>query len=224
MAKKRRGTFIFVAIIAVLGAAAYLGRGFFYGAATIHELLAENKELKQAITNITAEEQIGYAKVISQENREGKLYTTLRFVETARDDKLKKILEKDYIIEGDIVYFDALIVKFGEKLVMDGRGRALYLWRRVYGEHMSPSEGFMIEQAGAEPARYADLLKVLPIKQREVFWSGIWELANDPEKLKQYDIQAIYGSAVYSRLRPGLIYVFKVSAAGQVYPEIVPGM
>jgi len=224
VAKKRRGVLVIVVIAGAVAVAVYLGQGFFYGAATIHKLLAENKELKQAITNLTAEEQIGYAKVVSQESRNGKLYMTLRFVETARDDKLRKILEKDYTIEGDIVYFDVLIVKFGDKMVADGREKALYLWRRVYGEHMSPSEGFAIEQAGAEPARYADLLRVLPIKQREVFWSGIWDLANDPERLKQYGVKAIYGNVVYSKLRPGLIYVFKISAAGQVYPEVVPDM
>jgi hypothetical protein len=29
---------------------------------------------------------------------------------------------------------------------------------------------------------------------------------------------------VYSRLREGLIYVFKISSTGQVYPEVVPDM
>lgn len=224
MAKKRRGVLVIVVIAGAAAVAVYLGQGFFYGAATIHKLLGENKELKQAITNLTTEEQIGYAKVVSQESRNGKPYMTLRFVETARDDKLRKILEKDYTIEGDIVYFDVLIVKFGDKMVADGREKALYLWRRVYGETMAPQDGFVIEQAGIEPQRYADLLRVLPIKQREVFWSGIWDLANDPERLKQYGVKAIYGNVVYSRLRPGLIYVFKISAAGQVYPEIVPDM
>ena len=38
------------------------------------------------------------------------------------------------------------------------------------------------------------------------------------------NIEAIYGNVVYSRLRKGLIYVFKVSPAGQVYPEVVPDM
>lgn len=57
-----------------------------------------------------------------------------------------------------------------------------------------------------------------------MFWSNIWDLANDPEKLKQHDIEAIYGNVVYSRLRKGLIYVFKVSPTGQVYPEVVPDM
>jgi hypothetical protein len=226
MAEKRKKVRLLVYILVgvCLVPLAYLGRGLYYGAKTIHELLAENKHLKQAITNLTSEEQIGYAKVINQETANEQLLTTIKFVETARDDKLKTILEKEYTIAGDIIYFDALIVKFGNKIVMDGKTRALYLWRRVYGEKMTPEEGFAIEQPGTEPQRYSDLLKALPIKQRQMFWSNIWDLANDPDKLKEYDIEAIYGNVVYSRLRKGLIYVFKVSATGQVYPEVVPDM
>lgn len=201
----------------------YVGRAAYQGAMTIHQLLTENKQLKQAITNLTAEEQIGYAKVVSQERTsDGKLMTTLKFVETDRQDKLKKILEKEYTIEGDIVHFDALIVKFGSQMVMDGKARALYLWRRIYGEAMSPREGFPIEDLGREPARYGDLLQLLPAEHRQMFWEHIWELANNPESLSQYDIEAVYGNAVYTKLRPGLIYVFKITAGGQVYPEVVP--
>jgi hypothetical protein len=213
-----------VIIAAALVAAGYFGRDWLSNTITIHQLLNENKQLKGAITNLTAEEQIGYAKVIEQETKDGKLWTTLRFVETARDDKLKKIVEKDYTIEGDIVHFDALIVKFDNKMVMDGRERALYLWRRVYGEKMAPQDGFSIESVGAEPARYADLLARLPVKQRELFWSSIWNLANDLEKLKEDGITAVYGNVVYSQLKEGLIYVFKISPTGQLYPEIVPDM
>jgi len=226
MAEKRKRVrpLVYIVVGICLVVFAYLGRGLYYGAKTIHELLAENKHLKQAITNLTSEEQIGYAKVIAQETTNGRILTTIKFVETARDDKLKTILEKEYTIAGDIIHFDALIVKFGNKMVMDGKTRALYLWRRVYGEKMTPEEGFAIEQPGTEPQRYSDLLKALPIKQRQMFWSNIWDLANDPEKLKEHDIEAIYGNVVYSRLRKGLIYVFKVSPTGQVYPEVVPDM
>jgi hypothetical protein len=226
MAEKRRKIklVVYVAAGGCLIILLYLGRGLFYGAMTIHELLAENKHLKQAITNLTNEEQIGYAKVISQETKDGQLFTTIKFVETARDDKLKKVLEKEYTIEGDIVHFDALIVKFGNKMVMDGKSRALYLWRRVYGEKMRPQDGFLIEQQGAEPQRYKDLLKALPLEHKQLFWTNIWELANDQEKLKQYDIEGIYGSVVYTKLVKGLIYIFKISPTGQVYPEVVPDM
>jgi hypothetical protein len=211
-----------ILIGAVIVGLGYLARGPYKAVVTIHELLAENKQLKQAITNLSSEDQIGYAKVIAQETKEGELLTTIRFVETARDDKLNKILEKEYTIAGDIVHFDALIVKFGNKMVMDGKTRALYLWRRVYGEQMTPQEGFAIEAAGAEPQRYKDLLELLPAEHRQMFWSHIWDLANDPQKLKQYDIDAIYGNVVYSKLTSGLIYVFKINSTGQVYPEIVP--
>ncbi len=211
-----------VIIWAALVGAAYLGRAPYKAVATIHELLAENKNLKQAITNLTGEEQIGYAKVIAQEFRGGELFTTVRFVETARGDKLTNILEKEYTIAGDVVHFDALIVKFGGKMVMDGRAKALYLWRRVYGEKMSPAEGFPIEEPGAEPRRYKDLLEALPIEKRHMFWSNIWDLANDTEKLTAYDVEAIYGNAIYGKLRKGLIYVFKINSTGQVYPQVVP--
>jgi hypothetical protein len=213
-----------IVIVAALAGVAYLGRTPYKAVATIHQLLTENKELKKALTNLRREDQIGYAKVIRQEMKDGELFTTIRFVETARDNKLNKILEKEYTISGDIIHFDALIVKFGSKMVMDGRTKALYLWRRVYGEKMTPAEGFPIEEPGAEPQRYKDLLAALPIANRKMFWTEIWELANDTEKLAQYDIDAIYGNAVYWKLREGLIYVFKINSTGQVYPEIVPDL
>lgn len=220
--RKKIKPFFGIAVCIFLIFFIYLARWFYYRTMTIHHLLSENKQLKQAITNLTAEEQIGYAKVVTQEKREGKVFTTIRFVETSRDDKLKKILEKEHTIEGDIVHFDALVVKFGDKMVMNGREKALYIWRRVYGEKTAPEEGLPIERPGAEPRRYNDLLKILPSKHRELFWSSIWDLANDPDKLRQHDMRAVYGNVVYSRLKPGLVYIFKISPAGQLYPEVVP--
>jgi len=211
-----------IIVAGVLFGVGYLGREHYKAVATIHELLVENRKLKQAITNLTEEHQIGYAKVIAQEFKDGELLTTIRFVETARDNKLQTVLENEYTIAGDIIHFDALIVKFGSKMVLDGRTRALYIWRRVYGEKMSPADGFPIEEPGVEPRRYKHLLEALPLEERCTFWSNIWDLAGDTEKLAAYDIDAIYGNAVYSKLRKGLIYVFKINSTGQVYPEIIP--
>lgn len=212
-------------IVLILAAALVpIGLAFLYGARTIRDLLSENKQLKEAITNLTREDQIGYAKVASQERREGKLYTTLKFVETARDNKLQKILEKQFTIEGDVIHFDALIVSFGNRMVMDGRERALYLWRRVYGENQAPANGFSIEEAGKEPKRYEDLLAKLRVRDRQMFWVAIWDLANDPDRLREYDIKGVYGNAVYTQLRPGVVYVFKISATGQVFIEALPEM
>ena len=205
-------------------AAAYIGPGLYRNAMTIHQLLTENRQLKQAISNLTEEDQIGYAKVLSQRTEAGRQLTTIRFVETARDDKTKIILQKEYTIEGDVIHFDALIVKFEDQMVMDGKARALYLWRRIYGETMSPQNGFPIEEPGAEPKRYQGLLNALPVVHQQLFWTSIWDLANDPQSLREHGIKAIYGSVVYNQFRPGLIYVFKINPIGHLYLEVVPDM
>ncbi|OHB67827.1 MAG: hypothetical protein A2Y77_01800 [Planctomycetes bacterium RBG_13_62_9] len=207
-----------------IAGAALIGPGLYEGAVTLRELLTENKQLRQAISNLTDEDQIGYAKVISRRKEDGRDLTTIRFVETARDDKTKVILQKEYTIEGDVIHFDALIVKFEDKMVLDGKSRAMYLWRRIYGEKIAPQEGCLIEEPGAEPKRYSGLLKALPLEHQQLFWSSIWDLANDPEKLREHDIKAIYGSVIYHKLQEGLIYVFKISPMGHLYPEVVPAM
>jgi hypothetical protein len=220
MKKLIRTVFGFMVLVAVIFVAGTL----FYGTKTVHDLLGENKKLKQSLATLTHEDQIGYAKVVRQETRDGKFYTVIRFVETARDDQLKKVLEKEYEIEGDTVHFDALIVTFSDQAVMDGKERSLYLWRRVYGENMSPAEGFAIEEEGQTPVRYTDLLRRLHLSEQKLFWSAVWDLANDPEALQRYGIKAVYGNAVYKKMSPGLIYVFKISAGGHVYPETVPDL
>ncbi len=215
-------TYLLVALaLAVVGVFAYAA---LYATKTIYDLLGENKSLKKAITNLTEETQIGYAKVLSQEEKNGALRTRLIFVETDRNDVSKHILQKEYEIEGDVVFFDALIVKFGNEVVMDGKERALYLWRRVYGEKMAPSEGFPIEEEGTEPARYADIFSKLSLGNRAMFWSEIWQLSNDPERLRKSGVSAIYGNVVYKKLRPGLIYAFKIDNRGSLYPETVPAL
>ncbi|MBN1125056.1 MAG: hypothetical protein JXA82_08610 [Sedimentisphaerales bacterium] len=188
------------------------------------QLLQENSQLTQAISNLTAETQIGYAKVTDQQVREGRLFTRLKFVETHPDDPLKRVLEKEYEIEGDIVHFDALIVKFSGQLVQDGKERALYLWRRIYGEKMTPEQGYPIEEANAEPRRYAQIGKKLSVSDSEMFWNEIWELANNPERLSHLGITAIHGNVTYQKVRPGLQYIFKIDNTGNVTPETVPDL
>ncbi|EKD26975.1 MAG: hypothetical protein ACD_79C00949G0004 [uncultured bacterium] len=208
---------VLIAIIAISVSSIYVTK-------TISQLLTENKKLKESLVRLTQEDQIGFAKVVKQEKINNKIFTTLKFVETARDDKLKRILEKEYTIEGNIIHFDAIVVKFNSQLVSDGKERSLYLWRRIYGETMSPDKGFPIEDAGKEPSRYLGLLEKLRLKDQETFWSGIWDLANDPQTLSSLGVDAIFGNVVYTKLKPGLVYIFKISNTGQLIPETAPEM
>jgi len=214
--------FIRAVVILLIIMMAGFGGALFYGSKTVHDLFENNKKLKAAIENLTREDQIGYAKVTRQETIDGKRYTTLRFVETARDNQLKKVLEREYTIQGDVIFFDALIVTFNNEDVMSGKKRALYLWRRIYGENMAPSDGYPIEMESQTPKRYADFLAQLSLSEQGMFWDAIWQLTDNPDVFKSHGIKAVYGNAVYKKLRPGLIYVFKISGNGRVYPETIP--
>jgi hypothetical protein len=213
-----------VVTIAVLVVAGILGFAFFKTASTIQDLLNESKQLRKAIANLTEERQVGYAKVISRTERNGKPYTRVLFVVTPPEDPTQRLLEEEFEVEGDEVHFDALVVRFNNEYVSDGRARALFLWRRVYGENSAPSQGFPIEPVGAEPGRYSALFSGLRTKDRELFWSEIWNLANDPERLSKYGVRAVYGNVVYKKMTPGLIYVFTVTNMGQVTMDTVPAL
>ena len=89
---------------------------------------------------------------------------------------------------------------------------------------MPPEEGFTIQQEGTEPAQYAKICRTLSIQDRGLFWSEIWALSNDPKRLEALGINAIYGNVVYRQLRPGLIYVFKLSSTGTLWPEVIPDL
>jgi hypothetical protein len=216
-------TYKTLVLLVFVGAGIFFWRHFTINR-TIDQLLNENEELKTAITNLSQENQIGYAKVLSQETREGVLYTKLLFVETDSEDLTKHLLRKEYEVIGDVVFFDALIVTFGDELVMDGTERAMYLWRRVYGGKQTPESGFPIETEGQPSPRYAQLCEKLSIEDGQLFWDEIWKLSNNPKQLERLGIKAVYGNAVYRQLKPGLIYVFKVSGTGAVNSEFIPDL
>ena len=216
-------TYKILVLVAVLGAGGFFWHHFTTNK-TIEDLLHENEQLKTAINNLSKEDQIGYAKVLSQETRDGQLYTKLLFVETDPADYTKQILRKEYEVAGDVVFFDALIVTFGEQLVMDGTERAMYMWRRVYGEKQPPEQGFPIEAEGKPSPRYKQLCEKLSIEDSQLFWDEIWQLSNNPKRLEHLGIKAVYGNVVYRKLKPGLIYVFKVSGTGAVNSEFFPDL
>ncbi|TVP79066.1 MAG: hypothetical protein EA353_07140 [Puniceicoccaceae bacterium] len=208
--------------LAALVTAAGLGLSFYLSSSSIHSLLTENHELNKALNNLTHEEQIGFVTVLSQEkNALGQITTQLRFVQTAAGRPKEIVDEQIFSIEGAVVHFDALIVKFSDQSVRDGKERALYLWRRIYGEQTPPERGQSIQLSDSAPERYHAITKSLNMKDRAIFWEAIWSLANDPNRLSQYGITAVFGNAVYTKVEPGKVYLFKIGATGQIYPEVV---
>jgi hypothetical protein len=207
--------------LVALAAAGICGGVFYFSSSSIHSLLTENHALNKAVTNLTKEEQIGYATLHSRSrNAGGAIESIIRFVQTDPENPKQIVSEQLFTVTGEIVHFDALIIKFTDAFVKEGKERALYIWRRIYGEETEPGKGTLIETPGTAPERYYSITKSLQMKNRAVFWEAIWELANDPAYLSKYGVWAIFGNAVYARIEPGKIYIFKISPTGQIYPEV----
>lgn len=208
--------------LAALATAAGLGLSFYLSSSSIHSLLTENHELNKALSNLTREEQIGFATVVKQQRDSlGQVTTELKFVQTAAGKPREIVDEQVFTIVGDVVHFDALIVKFTNQTVRAGEERALYLWRRIYGEQTPPEKGQPIQVPGTTPERYHAITKSLRVKDRETFWEAVWSLANEPDRLSEYGITAVFGNAIYAKVELGKVYLFRIGATGQIYPEVV---
>lgn len=209
-------------LLAAIGTAAILGLTFYFSSSTIHSLLTENHQLNKAIRNLTDEQQIGFATIKSQStNSLGQVESLVRFVQTAPGNPQEIVSEELFVVQGDIIHFDALIVKFSDEYVQDGKARALYLWRRIYGESDAPKDGQLIETPGEAPERYRAITQSLRLKNQPVFWEALWDLANDPQQLIEYGVTAVFGNAIYTKMQPDKVYLFKISPTGQIYPEVL---
>ncbi|MFP4260597.1 MAG: hypothetical protein ACLFS1_05900 [Opitutales bacterium] len=209
-----------IVLLAGAAAAAIVGLAFYFSSSSIHSLLTENHELNKAIRNLTEERQIGYATVLSRESdQHGRTKSLVRFVQTAPGNPDQIVSEQLFEVTGSVIHFDALIVKFSDAYVREGKGRSLYLWRRIYGDQTAPENGEAIQDRDDHPERYAEISRSLRLKDREVFWEAIWDLAENPAQLSQFGVTAIYGNAIYTRMEPGQVYLFKISPTGQIYPK-----
>jgi len=211
-----------VALLAVVVTAAVLGVAFYFSSSSIHSLLTENHQLNKAIRNLTEERQIGFATLASRSrNARGEQESLVRFVQTVPGKPNEIVSEELFVVVGEVIHFDALIVKFSDDFVKDGKGRALYLWRRIYGDNQAPAEGALIQSPDQVPERYRAISQSLRLKDQSIFWNAIWELANDPQQLSRYGITAVFGNAIYTKMEPDRVYLFKISPTGQIYPELL---
>lgn len=190
----------------------------------IEKLFTENKQLRVALSNLKDERQIGFLSVLGQEEREGTLWTTVKFVETNPENRAEKISERIVEIKGNVVFFDSVVIKFAPELVESGEQKALYIARRIYGEKQSPQSATPLNIPGKPLQRYEKTFRMLGPDDEAAFWTEIWLTAHDPSRLKDLGIIAIFGNAIYTQVRPGYLYVYKINASGEIYPEVLEAL
>ena len=184
------------------------------------------EELKRVVGRLTLEERVAQIVVTDKkyDKSRGALTTAIRFVEVdAKGDPIGS--PREYTIEGDVAYFDGLVIKFEDGYVEKGdpkRGRALLLLRRVFGERQRPEDGFESDPAGSCPAPYRGSRPMSDF-ERDLF-ARFWELALDPDKAKAAGVRVAQGEAVYKKMEPDKLYILKMRATGELsmYVENLP--
>ena len=182
-----------------------------------HQLRQKDEELratKEALVRLTRQQRRAELTVLAVEDRQGVSYTKLRFTEL--DDNGRPIGSgRTFTVEGQVVYIDALIVKFNDKLVIDGhaeRGHPLLLFRRAFGEKQSPESGYMLDEVSHVPHGYRTD-KPMPEWEKKL-WADFWNVARRPEDYA--GVRGAHGKAPYTRVEPGRTYVVTLRADGEM--------
>lgn len=149
--------------------------------------------------------------------------TRFRFQETGEDGQPLGPSQQFELL-GDVAYFDALVVKFDDRFVEQNdllRGSSLLLFRRIFGEHQPPSEGFVIDTVGQRPSGYPGA----PAGESEFhrdLWLRFWDYALDPEVARQAGVRAMHGEAPFVKLVPGRAYEIELRSSEGLVVRAVP--
>ena len=174
----------------------------------------KNDQLQQVIQRLGAERRVADVIVTEQKAVDGKLQTTLLFVEYGRGGAA--LPAKRFAIVGDVAYFDAMVVKFDGKFVEQNdplRGRSVALFTRVYGEHQPPENGFRVDTPNQVPDVYRGDDPVVAEFEREL-WANFWRLADDEAYRKEMGVRVAQGEAVWTKFRPDKLYTLTLESNG----------
>lgn len=202
-----------------------------------HLYLRPMREQKQLIANLellverlTRDQRV--AEVVVLEQGGEPLKTKFRWVEVDEKDPRKRIGgPKEFTVEGDVAYFDSLVIKFEEgykplnELPLKQKdiaeklaNKSLIVFRRVFGEKQQPADGFPLDSPGDAPTPYKASKPFALFEQNfeQKLWNEFWQLANNPDLAKDRGVRAAHGQAVYTQLKPGFVYVIERRLTGEL--------
>ncbi len=214
------GTVVSLVLAALLGLACWWGVSTYLSARRDQEQIAaltrQIVRLETALRLLKVDHRVAQIDVLSQQGSEKDktLVTTFSFVEL--DDQSNRLTEpRTLTVKGDLVYVDYWVVKFTDESVEAGdplRGTSICLFRRIFGEHQNPVDGYVLDAVGSRPAGYGSGREATEF-EREI-WAQFWELANNPALAEKKGIRAIHGEAPNQKLAMGKRYKVLLRASG----------
>jgi hypothetical protein len=237
-----------IAVAAIFGTAGYFGYQALHSrdaelAAKDRELETSRRRIEELDRDVAAKQQEivrlnAVVKLLKVDHRVAQIIvldqgptqdknavsTRIRFAEV--DAAGSPIGEpQEFTIKGDVAYVDAWVVKFKDEFVEKAdalRGTSICIFRRLFGEHQAPEDGFSLDPVGSRPAAYSHGHEMTEL-EREI-WSTFWDIANDPNQADKLGVRAAHGEAPSIKLVKGRKYKIDLRASGglTITPEDNP--
>lgn len=190
---------------------------------SLREQAAKIEKLETSLHLLKTDQRLARLNVVQIARDEEGLAVTckLEFVELSpAGEPLSQ--PKVFELPGDLVYIDNWIVKFDDAYIEKGdvqRGTSLCLFRRIFSEQQSPTQGISLDEIGMRPQAYARGGAMSDFEKR--LWSEFWEFANDPTKAAEMGVRAANGEAISIKVREGKSYNVSLRSSGGLSIEPV---
>ncbi|MCM8782038.1 MAG: hypothetical protein NC828_03200 [Candidatus Omnitrophica bacterium] len=195
-------TFILVTILIVV---------IFY----ITKFITEQQLLLKIIERLSAESRVAEVIVtdVKDDLKTRKTYTTIKFLEY--DTKLSPLEPKYFTFSGNIIQFQAMVIRFDDFYVKKGhplKGKSAYLFTKVFMLTDKGAEVFDITKMNEIPSGY----KVEGAKNNfeRKLWQKFWQYALDSQEAKRAGIKNAQIEAPGTKFIPGMVYTIKIEHDG----------
>ena len=189
------------------------------------ELFLDNERLALANRLLKVDYQLAYIRMkgtFRDRNDNNQLKTLVEFWEIDEDGS--PISERvEFPVKGEIVHIEGWVAKFDDEYVEKGdplRGAAMFAFKKIHGDEESPKDGFTLNSHRTQPSVYNR--GGAPSAFEKNMWANFWNIANDPERMKQLGLRAVQGQGASMQLREGKIYLVKLRSTGDVTINVLP--
>ncbi len=180
----------------------------------IARLEEQKQELTQFVQRLSTEKRVADVIVSRTETIDHVLHTTLLFVEY--DKKGQPLPAKTLVVQGAMIHFDALVIKFDRDFVQRNdplRGHSIALFTKVYGDHQAPEAATPIDDPNSAPEVYRGA--AAQVTQFETaLWKDFWRLASDESFRAGFGVRIANGQGVWGPLEPNKLYTLTLESSG----------
>ena len=179
--------------------------------------------LGKVIERLEADSRIAEAIVTKTEldEKAKRVFTTIKFLEYSVDGK--PLSPRYFTFSGNIIHFQALVIRFKDKLVEGGdklKGKSAYIFLKAFVLNGTEAQIFPITNVYEIPRGYKIEGALDPYEAS--LWKEFWNYVLDPEKRKPEGIKNAQIEAPGSLFLPGTLYTLRIEHDGGIRIDTEP--